>query len=51
MFADFYSKYAIYIYFENFGKYTVLNILLSQKVYIIYFQNIHLKINNDSSKY
>ena len=22
---DFYSKYTIYVYFENFGKYTVYN--------------------------
>ena len=38
--TDFCSKYTIYIYFENFGKYTIYNILLPQKVYLIYFQNI-----------
>ena len=38
--ANVFSKYTMYIYFENFGKYTVNNILLLQKVCSIYFQNI-----------
>ena len=42
--TDFCSKYTIYIYFENFGKHTIYNILLSQKVYSIYFQNILKKL-------
>ena len=31
--TDFASKYTMYIYFENFGKYIIYNVLLSQKAY------------------
>ena len=47
--TNFCSKYTIYLYFENFGKYTIYNILLPQKSMFNILSENNLKIINNSS--
>ena len=46
--TDICLKYTIYIYFENFGKYTIYNILLSQKSIFNILSEYALKNENQT---